>query len=110
MSLSLSVSSLAHYIAFSILGIFKAVRHFRNEVDGRQLTIFTSHKSHTIILLSPVKYFNQKIHQLGYVYQFPSDDRLLADKDHIVTDAKFRWEIHAIADVFNLDSETIAVA
>ena len=89
----------------------KAVHHFRYILDGRQLTIFTEHKSLTFKpLFSSAKFVDRKFRQLLYVYQFTLDIPFMAGQDNIVADAISRLEIHAITDVPNLEFEAMPTA
>ena len=65
------------YSAFDreLLGIYSAIRHFRNFVEGRCFTVFTDHKPLTTALASQTERSPRQTRHLSFIAEFTSDIR-----------------------------------
>lgn len=92
-----------------LLGIFKAVKHFRHAVEGREFHVLTDHKpllqafSKSAEMSSP-----RQIRQLAYISEFSTDIRHVAGHDNPVADVLSR--IETIAFPLRMETEEIAAA
>lgn len=77
-----------------LLGIFMAVKHFRNFHEGRTLTIYTDHKP-LVYAFSKIGTDNEiprRIRQLMFISEFTTDIRHVEGTENIVADALSRVE------------------
>ena len=82
------------YSAFDreLLGMVRAIEHFRNFVEGRAFTIYTDHKPLTTVLASQSERSPRQTRHLSFISEFTSDIRHVKGKDNEVADALSRVE------------------
>ena len=82
------------YSAFDreLLGIYSAIKHFQNFVEGRCFTIFTDHKPLTTVLASQAERSPRQTRHLSFISEFTSDIRHVRGTDNEVADALSRIE------------------
>ena len=91
------------YSAFDreLLGMVRAIEHFRHFVEGRAFTIYTDHKPLTTVLSSQSERSPRQTRHLSFISEFTSDIRHVKGKDNEVADALSRVE--AISVQVDLD-------
>ena len=78
-----------------LLGIYLAIKHFRQFVEGRQFHIFTDHKPLTFLpSFRSNRHSPRQTRQLDYILQFTSDIRHVRGADNAVADALSR--VHSV--------------
>lgn len=77
-----------------LLGIYMALVHFRNMVEGRQLTVFTDHKplTYAFTKIGSDKETPRRTRQLLYISEFTSDIQHVCASDNNFADALSRIE------------------
>lgn len=77
-----------------LLAIFMAIRHFRNLLEGRKLTIFTDHKplTYAFTKVNSDKESPRRIRQLSYISEFSTDIRYIHGNQNVVADTLSRVE------------------
>ena len=77
------------YSAFDreLLGMVRAIEHFRHFVEGRAFTIYTDHKPLTTVLSSQSERSPRQTRHLSFISEFTSDIRHVKGKDNEVADA-----------------------
>ena len=96
------------YSAFDceLLGIYSAIRHFRNFVEGRCFTVFTDHKPLTTALASQTERSPRQTRHLSFIAEFTSDIRHVRGVENEVADALSRVDaISQQIDVAELAAE-----
>ena len=96
------------YSAFDreLLGIYSAIRHFRNFVEGRSFVVYTDHKPLTTALASLVERSPRQTRHLSFIAEFTSDIRHVKGVDNEVADALSR--INAVAASKGINVEKLA--
>ena len=98
------------YSTFSreLQAVYLSIRHFRHQLEGRDFTVFTYHKSLTYALhVNTEKYTPRDTRQLDYISQFTSDIRYIKGSGNIAADTLSRSTIQSI-DSENVTHELIA--
>ena len=82
------------YSAFDreLLGIVRAIEHFRHFVEGRPFTIYTDHKPLTTVLSSQTERSPRQTRHLSFIAEFTSDIRHVKGVDNEVADNLSRVE------------------
>ena len=82
------------YSAFDreLLGMVRAIEHFRNFVEGRAFTIYTDHKPLTTVLASQAERSPRQTRHLSFISEFTSDIRHVKGSENEVADALSRIE------------------
>lgn len=63
--------------------IFQSIRHFSDEIEGRQLVVYTDHKPLTYAMTKSHKTTNQRqARQLDYINQFTTNIRHITGEDN----------------------------
>lgn len=77
-----------------LLAIFMAIRHFKNLLEGRKLTIFTDHKplTYAFTKVNSDKESPRRIRQLSYISEFSTDIRYISGNQNVVADTLSRIE------------------
>ncbi|VDL59796.1 unnamed protein product [Hymenolepis diminuta] len=80
-----------------LLAIYKAVKHFRYLLEGRQFTIFTDRKPLTYASRAFSDHYSSlEIRHLNYVLQFSNNIRHVKGSDIIVADCLSRTDVEAV--------------
>ncbi|VUZ39991.1 unnamed protein product [Hymenolepis diminuta] len=88
-----------------LLAIYKAVKHFRYLLEGRQFTIFTDHKPLTYVSRASSDHYSpREIRHLDYVLQFTNDIRHVKGSDNIVADCLSRTDVEAVTKAVDFHS------
>ena len=82
------------YSAFDreLMGMVRAIEHFRNYVEGRPFTIYTDHKPLTTVLSSQAERSPRQTRHLSYISEFTSDIPHVKGIENEVADALSRIE------------------
>lgn len=76
-----------------LLAIYKGVKHFQDEIDGRICTIYTDHKPLIFAFKQrPEKADPRHLRQLHYISQFTTDIRHVRGEENVVPDFLSRIE------------------
>lgn len=77
-----------------LTAIYMAMVHFRNMIEGRQVTVFTDHKPLTFAFskLGTDKEIPRRARQLLYISEFTSDIQHVSGAENLVADALSRVE------------------
>ena len=77
-----------------LLAVYLAIVHFRNMIEGREITIFTDHKPLTYAFskIGTDKETPRRTRQLLYISEFTSDIQYVNGNDNAVADALSRVE------------------
>lgn len=91
-----------------LLAIYMSVQYFRNQIEGRALSIFTDHKPLTFAFTKPVsdKDTPRRVRQLSYISEYSTDIQHITGSKNIVADTLSR--IESIICPTILDFEEIA--
>lgn len=75
-----------------LLAVFMAIKHFKNLVEGRSLTIFTDHKPlvYAFSKLNSDKESPRRIRQLAYISEFTTDIKYVSGNHNVVADTLSR--------------------
>lgn len=75
-----------------LLGIYLAIRHFRNMVEGRMLTVYTDHKPITFAFskINSEKELPRRTRHLMFISEFTTDIRHVSGQDNVVADTLSR--------------------
>uniref|UniRef100_A0A5S6QQM2 RNA-directed DNA polymerase n=2 Tax=Trichuris muris TaxID=70415 RepID=A0A5S6QQM2_TRIMR len=93
-----------------LLGVYAAVKHFRQMVEGRELIVYTDHKPLVRAFENGSQGLNDReIRQLDFVTSMQIQMRHINGRDNIVADALSR-EIQASEDISAISVKDIAVA
>ena len=80
-----------------LLAVYKAIKHFRPYVEGREFFIVTNHKPLTFALAAQSKqHSSRQVHHLDFITQYTSDIRYLKGLSNAAADALSRVEVDAI--------------
>ncbi|VUZ44982.1 unnamed protein product [Hymenolepis diminuta] len=86
-----------HTSGRELLAIYKAVKHFRYLLEGRQFTISTDHKPLTYASRASSDHYSpREIRHLDYILQFTNDIRHVKGSDNIVADCLSRTDVAAV--------------
>merc|ERR1712024_325162 len=82
----------AKYSAFDreLLGLYSAIGHFRQFLEGRPFTAYTDHKPLTTALASLTDRSPRQTRHLSFVSEFTSDIQHISGKQNVVADALSR--------------------
>jgi transposase InsO family protein len=77
-----------------LLGIYAAVRHFRNLLEGRDLSIYTDHKPLTFVFtkVHTDKESPRRVRYLSYISEFTTDIQHISGQQNVVADTLSRIE------------------
>ncbi|CAK1591368.1 unnamed protein product [Parnassius mnemosyne] len=77
-----------------LLAVYMAVRHFKNLLEGRILTIFTDHKPlvYAFLKVGNDKESPRRVRHLSYISEFTTDIRYINGTQNVVADALSRIE------------------
>lgn len=76
-----------------LLAIYEAIRHFRDQLEGRNFTILTDHKPLVYAITQSTKTASpQRIRQLNFISQFTTDIQYCQGDTNTVADALSRIE------------------
>lgn len=76
-----------------LLAIYEAIRHFRDQLEGRSFTIFTDHKPLTFAITQSSKTASpRRIRQLNFISQFTTDIQYCQGTTNTVADTLSRIE------------------
>ncbi|RVE42939.1 hypothetical protein evm_012417 [Chilo suppressalis] len=94
-----------------LLAIYLGITHFRNIIEGRNLTIFTDHKPLTFAFskIGLDKETPRRTRKLLYISEFTSDIQHVSGNDNVVADALSRT-VESIVCPTNIDFNEIARA
>ena len=82
---------------WELLMIYKAVKHFRYFIEGRQFHIATDHKPITFALSSrSEQHSRRKVHHLDYIAQFTNDIRHIKGTANMAADTLSRVKIDGL--------------
>ena len=85
--------SLYHTFGRELLAVFRAIRHFRYFLEGRQFCVFTDHKPLCSSIFVSDRHSPREQRQLAFISEFTTDLRHLPGSQNTVADALSR--IHA---------------
>ena len=87
--------------------IFQGIRHFQEDIEGRELIIFTDHKPLTFAMNKSAKVTNQRqARQLDFISQYTTDIRHIPGDENSVADALSR--IASISQTAAVDEQQLA--
>lgn len=86
-----------------LLSIFRAIKHFRHFLEGRNFTVYTDHKPLTYILNSKTERSPRQTRHLEYIAQFTNDIKHISGKDNVVADTLSR-----IPEIVEISKEDIS--
>lgn len=88
-----------------LLGIYMSVCHFRNMIEGRQLTIHTDHKPLTYVFskMGSDKETPRRTRQLMFISEFTTDIQHVKGNDNVVADSLSRVEEISCPTAFAYD-------
>ena len=69
-----------------LLAVFRAIKHFRHFLEGREFTIYTDHKPLINALYSKTEKSPRQTRHLEYIAQFSNDIQHISGKDNVVAD------------------------
>lgn len=94
-----------------LLAIYLGIVHFRNLIEGRELTVFTDHKPLTYAFSkhSSDKETPRRTRQLLYISEFTSNIQYVTGNDNAVADALSRT-VESIVCPTNIDFDEVAQA
>mgnify|MGYP004574657049 CR=1 FL=1 len=69
-----------------LLAVFRAVKHFRHFLEGREFTIYTDHKPIVNALYSKSEKSPRQTRHLEFIAQFSNDIQHVSGKDNVVAD------------------------
>lgn len=76
-----------------LLAIFKGVKHFREQIEGRRCVIYTDHKPITYAFRQkPEKAETTQLRQLQFISEYTTDIRHVEGKENVVADFLSRIE------------------
>lgn len=76
-----------------LTGVYEAVKYFRNNIEGRNFTIFTNHKRITFAFAKKrASSSPRQERQLDYIAQFSTDIKHISGRENIVADTLSRIE------------------
>lgn len=76
-----------------LLAVYKGIKHFEDQIDGRILTVYTDHDPLThAFSQKPEKASPQHMRQLHYISLFTTDIRYIEGKNNVVPDFLSRIE------------------
>lgn len=86
-----------------LLAIYKAIKHFRYFLEGRDFPIFTDHKPLTFAFhQNPEKASQRQLRHLDFIGQFTTDIRFVDGKENLVADACSRIESIELPPAVNI--------
>ena len=82
----------AKYSTFGreLLAIFRGVKHFRNYIEGREITIYTDHKPIVGAISKRQRDLDRETRQLMYISQFTTNIKHISGEQNKVADALSR--------------------
>uniref|UniRef100_A0A5S6QHD9 RNA-directed DNA polymerase n=1 Tax=Trichuris muris TaxID=70415 RepID=A0A5S6QHD9_TRIMR len=94
-----------------LLAVYAAVKHFRSEIEGRELMVFTDHKPLVRAFENGSQGLNDReIRQLDFITSMQTQIKHISGRDNVVADALSR-KIYAVTDgTITLSAKEIAVA
>lgn len=77
-----------------LLAIYMAVKHFRHQIEGKELTVFTDHKPLTFAMAKASSQNDtpRRLRHLDFISQFCTDIKFIAGQENAVADALSRIE------------------
>jgi len=88
-----------------LLAIFKSVKHFEDQIEGRRCVIYTDHKPITFAFKKSgigARTENIQVRQLQYISEFSTDIRHVKGKENVVADYLSRIEqISYVAGIYS---------
>ena len=76
-----------------LLGIYSAIKHFRNFVEGHPFIIYTDHKPLCTMLSSQKERSPRQTRYLSFISEFSSDIRHVKGTDNVVAGALSRIDV-----------------
>ncbi|GBP65992.1 Transposon Tf2-8 polyprotein [Eumeta japonica] len=93
-----------------LLAIYMAIKHFRNQIEGRQLTIYTDHKpiTYAFAKIGTDSETPRRTRQLLFISEFTTDIRHVSGEGNAVADALSR--VDAITCPTTINFEELSAA
>ncbi len=88
-----------------LLGIYRAIKHFKHFIEGKEFTVFTDHKPLTTAIHSRNERSPRQTRHMEYIAQFTTNIQYIKGSENVVADAFSRTE-----DVSTLDLKPLDVA
>ena len=95
-------SAETRYSAFyrELLAVYATIRHFRNNLEGRNFFVNTDHKILTYIMTSTIEHsLLRQTRHMAYIAEFTSDIRYVKSETNYVADASALPSVSAIRSV-----------